>query len=149
MDPEFRKYAPYALLLSGIAIIFSGAYYFVVRKFDIPLQLGLAFIVIGIALFAVLDPEKVRSFFTGRQLKYGSNFVIFSIAVLGILVVTNFLVNKYSSKWDLTEDQDNTLAPETVAALKSLPEKVNALAFFSPQYPIDQADSLLSEFKIE
>ena len=101
MDPEFRKYAPYALLLSGIAIIFSAAYYFVVRKFDIPLQLGLVFIVIGIALFAVLDPEKVRSFFTGRQLKYGSNFVIFSIAVLGILVVANFLVNKYSTKWDL------------------------------------------------
>ena len=75
---------------SGIALIFSAAYYFVVRKFDIPLQIGLAFIVIGIALFAVLDPEKVRTFFTGRQIKYGSNFVIFSIAVLGILVVPIF-----------------------------------------------------------
>jgi ABC-type uncharacterized transport system involved in gliding motility auxiliary subunit len=147
MDQKLRNYAPYGLLLSGISIIFSAAYYFVIRKFDIPLQLGLAFVIVGIALFAVFDPEKVRSFFTGRQLKYGSNFVIFSIAVLGILVVTNFLVNKYSTKWDLTEDQDNTLAPETIAALKSLPEKVNALAFFSPQYPKDQANSLLSNLK--
>ena len=63
MDPEFRKYAPYGLLLSGIAILFSAAYYFVVRKFDIPLQLGLAFIVIGIALICCSRPRKSTIFF--------------------------------------------------------------------------------------
>ena len=90
MNPKLRKYAPIGLLLSGIALIFSAAYYFVVRKFDIPFQIGLTFIVIGIAFYAVFDPEKVRAFFTGRQVKYGSNFVIFYIAVLGIFIVSEF-----------------------------------------------------------
>ena len=135
MKPEWRKYAPIGLLVSLTALIFSAAYYFVVRKFDIPFQIGLTFIVIGIAFYAIFDPEKVRAFFTGRQVKYGSNFIIFTIAVLGILIVVNFLGNKYSTKWDLTEDKENTLAPETIQALKTLPGKVNAIAFFSPQYP--------------
>lgn len=147
MNTELRKYAPIGLVVSLVAFIFSAAYYFVVRKFDIPLQLGLTFIIIGLAAFAVLDPERLRAFFTGRQVKYGSNSVIFTVAILGILVVVNFLGSKNSTKWDLTEDKDNTLAPETIQALKTLPGKVNALAFFSPQYPRTQADALLSNIK--
>jgi ABC-type uncharacterized transport system involved in gliding motility auxiliary subunit len=147
MNSEWRKYASIGLIVSAAAIIFSGAYYFVVRKFDIPLQLGLAFVLVGVAVFAVLDPERVRKFFTGRQVKYGSNFVIFTVAVLGILAVTNFLVNKYSVKWDLTVDQSNTLAPETISAIKSLPDKVTAIAFFSPQFSADQASKLLENLK--
>jgi ABC-type uncharacterized transport system involved in gliding motility auxiliary subunit len=147
MNTEWRKYAPICLIVSLAALVFSAGYYFVVRKFDIPLQVGLTIIIIGIALFAVLDPERVRAFFTGRQVKYGSNSVIFTIAVLGILVVVNFLGYKYSTKWDLTEDKDNTLAPETIQALKTLPGKVSAIAFFSPQTPRTQADGLLSNLK--
>lgn len=147
MKTEWRKYAPICLIVSLAALVFSAGYYFVVRKIDIPLQIGLTFIIVGIALFAVLDPERVRAFFTGRQAKYGSNVVIFTIAVLGILVVVNFLGYKYSTKWDLTEDKDNTLAPETIQALKTLPGKVNAIAFFSPQIPRTQADALLSNLK--
>ncbi len=147
MNPEWRKYAPIGLIVSAAAIIFSGAYYFVVRKFDIPLQLGLGFIIVGLAVFAVLDPERVRVFFTGRQVKYGSNVVIFTVAVLGILTVANFLVNKYSVKWDITEDQNNTLAPETITALKSLPDKITAIGFFTPQYNSIQSLTLLENLK--
>lgn len=147
MKPEWRKFAPICLFVSLAAIVFSGSYYFIFRKLDIPLQIGLAFVIIGIAFFAVLDPEKVRTFFTGRQIKYGSNFLVFAIAVIGILAVVNFLANRYSIKWDLTEDKTNTLAPETIEALKSLPEKVDAIAFFSPQFPKEQAESLLTNLK--
>ena len=147
INPEWRKYAPIGLIVSAAAIIFSGAYYFVIRKFDIPLQLGLGFIIVGLAIFAVLDPERVRVFFTGRQVKYGSNVVIFTVAVLGILTVANFLVNKYSVKWDITEDQNNTLAPETITALKSLPDKITAFGFFTPQFNSAQALALLENLK--
>lgn len=147
MKAEWRKFAPISLILSLAAAVFSIGYYFVFRKFDIPLQISLTLIVVFAAMFAVLDPEKVRSFFTGRQVKYGSNFVIFTIAVVGILVVINYLGYKYSTKWDLTENKDNTLAPETIQALKTLSSPVTALAFFSPQYPHDQANSLLSNLK--
>lgn len=147
MKTEWRKYAPIGLLVSLTAFIFSAAYYFVVRKFDIPFQIGLTFIVIGIAFYAILDPEKVRAFFTGRQVRYGSNSIVLIIAILGILIVVNFLGNKYSTKWDLTEDKENTLAPETIQALKTLSGKVTAIAFFSPQYPREQAEGLLSNLK--
>jgi ABC-type uncharacterized transport system involved in gliding motility auxiliary subunit len=69
------------------------------------------------------------------------------LAFLGILVVVNYLVNQNSKRWDLTEDKQNTLAPETVDTLKSLPQKVEAQAFFTRRISPEQAQGLLDQYK--
>ena len=51
-----------------------------------------AVIILGLAIYGILNPDGVRRFFTGRQVHYGSNTLIMSLAFLGILIVINLLV---------------------------------------------------------
>ncbi len=46
----------------------------------------------------------------------------------------------------MTEDQSNTLAPETVEILKSLPQPVTARAYYTTRMPTDEARKLLERF---
>ena len=68
--------------------------------------------------------SECAAFFTGRQARYGSNAVIMSIAFAGILIIGNVLAYQNPVPVaDLTEDQVNTLAPETLAAIQKLPRE--------------------------
>ena len=104
-------------------------------------------LVVGLALYGILNPAAVRRFLTGRQARYGSNAVIMSLAFVGILVIVNWLVYQNPRKFDLSEGKQHTLAPETIQALDTLPNKVSAIAFYSSQYPSDTARTLLADFK--
>jgi ABC-type uncharacterized transport system involved in gliding motility auxiliary subunit len=105
-------------------------------------------IVLGLAVYAMLEPERVRRFVTGRQARYGSNAVIMILAFTGILIVSNVIAFQNPVPVsDLTEDDVNTLSPELLAALKQLPETVSATAFFSSQMDTQSADKLLSNIK--
>src|ERR1043165_1399932 len=111
------------------------------------LLVSLGLIILGVAVYAILEPDRVRRFFTGRQARYGSNALVMSLALLGILVVGNLLAYQYPKQLaDLTEDQTNTLSPELATVVKSLPQKVTATGFFS-QSSTDTADKLLSRIK--
>ncbi|HJS20895.1 MAG TPA: GldG family protein [Anaerolineales bacterium] len=103
--------------------------------------------ILGIAVYAILEPERVRRFFTGRQARHGSNAIITSLAIVGILIVGNLLAfENPKTIADLTEDNINTLSPELLSAVQALPEKVTATGFFS-QSSTETADQLLSNIK--
>lgn len=105
-------------------------------------------IVLGLATYAILEPDRVRRFFTGRQARYGSNSLIMTLAFLGILIVGNVLAFQNPVKVrDLTEDKVNTLSPELASALETLPQNVTATAFFSQNSSTESAETLLSNIK--
>ncbi len=116
------------------------------------LLISIGLVVLGLAIYAIMEPDRVRRFFTGRQARYGSNAIVMSLAFLLILIFGNVLVRQLvdqNSKltWDLTEDKTNTLAPELTNALETLPEKVTATAFFSSQNSTESAKELLDKIK--
>lgn len=102
--------------------------------------------ILGLALTAFLDPDRVRRFIFGRQLKYGSNAVIMLAAFIGILFFINLIVFQNPRSWDLTENQTNTLAPETKSILHSLPQTVTARAYYSTKADPSPARKLLENF---
>jgi ABC-type uncharacterized transport system involved in gliding motility auxiliary subunit len=105
-------------------------------------------IILGLAVYAIIEPDKVRRFLTGRQARYGSNAIVMSIAFLGILIVGNVLAYQNPVPIaDLTEDKTNTLPPEMINALEALPSKVTATGFFSQNMNIESAEQLLSNIK--
>jgi ABC-type uncharacterized transport system involved in gliding motility auxiliary subunit len=105
-------------------------------------------IILGLAAYAIMEPDRVRRFFTGRQARYGSNALVMTIAFLGILIVGNVLAFQNPKQLvDLTEDNTNTLSPELVAALETLPEKVTATGFFSQASNTESTDQLLNNIK--
>ncbi len=139
-----------AVILGAVAI----GIYLPAKPESIPVWLSISAsaIIVGLALYGLLNPTGVRRFFTGRQARYGSNALIMSLAFVGILILVNVLVNTLASqnpnlRWDTTQDKQNTLAPETIQALATLPDKVTAIAFYSSQTPTDTAKQLLANFK--
>ncbi|MGA9398958.1 MAG: Gldg family protein [Anaerolineaceae bacterium] len=147
MNPKIRKYAVIGLYISLAAALTALGLYIVFRQFNLPLQVALGFIVIGLAVFAIMDPKRAREIFTGRQAKYGSNALVMALAVLGILIIVNYLVFNYNKTWDLTQDKSNTLTQETIDLLQSLPEKVTAEAYFTSQANSDSARATLNQYK--
>ena len=122
MKTEYRRFAPLGLYLAWLAALVSAGLYIVQREFNLPLQISLALIVVGLALYAILDPTRVRESLhrAGRRATAATRWS-WSLAFIGILVVINFLVYKYPKRWDLTEDKQHTLTagndqhPESIA----------------------------------
>ena len=105
-------------------------------------------VILGLAVYAMLEPERVRRIITGRQARYGSNALIMILAFTGILIVGNVLAFQNPVPIsDLTEDDVNTLSPELLAAINQLPETVTATGFFSQQMGTQSAEQLLSNIK--
>ena len=160
MKNDPRRFAPLGLILAGLGFL-TAIGLLVVRAFatfglytppdaellDRILIIAIAVFVVGFAVYALLDPERVRKLLTGRQARYGSNSFILSIAFIGILVVANILAQEYPQRWDVTEDKQHTLAPETIQALQSLPEPVQATAFYSVRMDSGTAGQLMDDFK--
>jgi len=157
---DSKKLAPIGLWISGLALLvgalllavkliaFMGL--FTIQNPNIVnwgLWICLALLVIGPAVFALIDPTRVREFLTGRQARYGSNAVILLIAFIGIFFVINLIVAQNPLQWDWTEDQSHTLAPETLSTLKSLPSPVHAIGFFTANTSSSTAQTLFSDIK--
>lgn len=143
-----KTLAPFGLYLAILAALASIALYIVRQQFDIWLEISLGLIVIGISLYAILDPKHVREVFTGRQAKYGSNTLVMSLAFVGIIIVINFVGDTYTKRWDLTQSQSNSLSSETLDALKKLPSKVTARAYYTSKTSSTSAQALLTNYKI-
>ncbi len=158
--PRASRYAFIGLILAAVGCVATGLLAIVqgtvalqlykpANPATIPqaIAIGAAVLILGLAVYSILNPDGVRRFFTGRQARYGSNTLVMSIAFIGILFVINLLVYQNPKSWDLTEDKHHTLAPETMQALSRLPAKVTAIAFYTSQTPADTAKQLLDNYK--
>lgn len=114
---------------------------------NLALQISIGVLILGLAAYAMMSPDTIRRFLSGRQARYGSNSLILTLAFTGILIAANYIVFNNPKSWDLTEDKSNTLAPETMKILATLPSKVTATAFYSASLDSTSADDLLLKFK--
>lgn len=103
-------------------------------------------IILGLAITAILDPEGTRRFLVGRHAQYGSNSLITFLAFVGILIFVNVLAYQNPKTWDLTEDKTNTLAPETIEILGTLPQPVSARAYYTARTSSEETRKLLDRF---
>jgi ABC-type uncharacterized transport system involved in gliding motility auxiliary subunit len=146
MDSKWRRFAPLGLYLALLAGLTAIGLYFVQREWNLALQISLALFVVGLAVFAILDPGRLRQALTGRQARYGSNALIVTIAVLGILGMVTYLAYKNDKRWDLTEDKVNSLAPETLDTLGKLADKVVVTAYYTKRTNSTQTRLLLDNY---
>lgn len=127
-----RRFAPWAYLLAAAALLAAGVLYVLNRRMDVYVQVLLGATVVLLVAGFLLDPDRVRVFLRGRQARYGGNALVLSLAVLGIVAILNYLAYQNPESWDLTEDQQYTLAPETIDLLGELDQSVNLIGFYSP-----------------
>lgn len=155
MKRDLSRYAPAGLILAGLAAFIAVCVYIVVPKWSVWLQISLVVLVVGLVIYVALAPGQLRQAVKGRRMRYGFNALLMSLAFLGILIVVNYLIfnnakmNPKLTRWDLTENQANTLASETLDALSKLPDVVHAQAFYSPRLNagIDTTRQLLDKYQ--
>lgn len=152
MSNKLRRFAPLGLLLSAIGLVAAIGLFLIQREWNLAVQISIGLVIIGLGIFALLDPERVRKALTGRSARYGSNALVMSVAFIGILVLVSYLVYQDSAqnprRLDLTEDKEFTLTPETLDVLANLEQPVFVQAFYSPERSSDTALNLLEQYKI-
>jgi ABC-type uncharacterized transport system involved in gliding motility auxiliary subunit len=120
-----------------VGLLTAIAVFLVRQQAEAAVYIGLVVAVAGFLGAMVLGRDWLRRAATGRQARYGLNALLAAGALLGILILLNVVVFQHPKSWDLTEDRQYSLAPETIAALKALKTDVRLIGFYSQQ----QADS--------
>ena len=119
------------IILSGAILLLVGLLSFGIlgRMTIFPTIL----ILLGLALFVfflIANFEAVRGALKSRSLKYGTNAMVITIFMIGILVFVNLIAIRHHHRWDLTHAGRFSLSDKTVKVLKGLEEDVLVSAFF-------------------
>jgi ABC-type uncharacterized transport system involved in gliding motility auxiliary subunit len=81
-----------------------------------------------------------------RQMKYGTNTFVLVVVVLLILGAVNYLANRHSKRFDLTEGQRYSLADQTQKVLAGLEDEVT-ITYFQREREMLGGRDRLSEYQ--
>src|SRR5258708_29967146 len=150
MSSSLKRYAPIAVVVGLLGLLAAAGVWLLQRQFNVYVQASLAVGVLGLAVAILLDAGTIQTWAGRRQARYGGNVLVMVLALLGILVVGNYLVAKNTKQWDLTANKVNTLAPETIQALQTLAGPVKAIGFYTSSFASSQttAKNLYEHYRV-
>ena len=132
------------------AVVIGGVLYLAI---DESRDSSITLLIIGVVLLflaLVISPRAVAIFLIGRQGRFGANVVVMTVAFFAIVVLVNFLIDRNTSRFDVTYARKLTLSQQTVDVLKTrLDTPVRANVFFVPgrnTFAKQETEDLLSEF---
>ncbi|MFA6296687.1 MAG: Gldg family protein [Patescibacteria group bacterium] len=94
--------------------------------------------------------KKASNVLGARQTKFGSNTLVLILALLGILILVNYIVRKESGtlRYDMTKNKQFTLSDQTKKVLQNVNDDVNITIFYQTDNPSRaQLQNLLSEYQ--
>lgn len=94
--------------------------------------------------------KKTGQFLGARQTKFGSNTLVLILALLGILILVNYIVRKESGtlRYDMTKNKQYTLSDQSRKVLKNIKDDIKITAFFQSDNPgRAQLENLLDEYR--
>ena len=94
---------------------------------------GLA--LVCLILFFVAHANALKAVSSRRSTKMGVNSLLMVLLLIGILSIVNFLAARHSIRWDLSENQNFSLAPQTHRVIRSLPRDVKITVFTREKDP--------------
>lgn len=98
---------------------------------------------IGLGLLAWLlwlgsQGEGLTRFWGRRSTQEGTNALVATVAAIAIFLLINFLGMRYNTRWDLTENQAFTLAPQTQQVVRELKQPTRLVIFAPTLTPADK-----------
>ncbi len=104
-------------------------------------------IVGGVLLLAsiVLNFKDIIGYFQGRSGRLSANMAVLTVAVLGLIVIANYLGYRHHKRFDLTSEGLYSLSDQTRKILTNLPKDVKVMKF--DQQPDQQLADQMAEFK--
>ena len=109
-----------------------------------PDKLWLVTLLEGLALASLIWAlathfDRLKRFSSQRSTRLGANSALMVALFLAIVGIVNFLAVRHSIRWDFSENQNYTLAPETYRVLRNLPREISVTVFTREKDPGYQA----------
>lgn len=126
----------FPLGIIGIALAVAGmvGYHFAPEKLWLVTSAeGLA--LLCLILFFVMHLESVKAFSSRRSTRMGANSLLMVLFFVAILTIVNFLAARHSIRWDFSENQNFSLAPQTYRVIRNLPRDVKITVFTREKDP--------------
>jgi ABC-type uncharacterized transport system involved in gliding motility auxiliary subunit len=96
---------------------------------------------------AVLDRRRIGAALRGRTVRAASASVGYTLTVLAVVVLVNFLAGRHHRRFDLTENKDFSLSEQTIKVLEGLPREVTVTSFSRETDPgYQKLKDLLEEY---
>ncbi len=128
------RFLAYGVLLLGVLLLLTGLGILLISgEVTRPAQLLLLWGGALVVAFAILEFEAFGELLRTRGVRGGGNILLRGLAVAGILIVLNLLVSRHPITRDLTVNRVNSLSPQTIKLLHSLPDRVDVTAFYTNQ----------------
>ncbi len=86
-------------------------------------------------LFSVVHFGSLKAYSTRRSTRMGANSLLMTLLFISILAIVNFLAARHSIRWDLSENQNFSLSPQTHRVLRNLPREVLVTVFTREKDP--------------
>lgn len=105
-----------------------------------PDKLWLVTLLEGLALASLIWAlathfDRLKRFSSQRSTRLGANSALMVALFLAIVGIVNFLAVRHSIRWDFSENQNYTLAPETYRVLRNLPREISVTVFTRKKTP--------------
>lgn len=137
--------------LGAVALIALGLTVFLMMIYEVrtPLMRASGTVaIITLVAYLVTGGLQQLKFFRSRQFMRGSASTLYTVAIIGILVLVNILAGQTSWRWDVTAEREHSLSDQTISVLRNLEDDVTITAFFPDGSGIKaEVDSLLREYQ--
>jgi ABC-type uncharacterized transport system involved in gliding motility auxiliary subunit len=88
-----------------------------------------------LSMYLVGNWKRLKTFSTQRSTILGFHSILAIVLMIGILVIVNFLVVRHGGRWDFSETQRFSLAPQTFQVLGQLKQDVHIRVFAHERSP--------------
>jgi ABC-type uncharacterized transport system involved in gliding motility auxiliary subunit len=109
---------------------------------DYYLVAGLLLMVIHLAIRA----RDIVSAVGARQVRHGSNTLVFTVTVLAILIGLNYLVSRHDKRWDLTKGKRYSLSDQSRKIASDLKEDIK-ITYFHHKIDMEQGRARLAVYE--
>ena len=118
--------------LSGIVLTAFGliALFFTENALDPYVLIHLALGVVCLAPYLATQGGSFLVSLSRRSTRYGLHATLYSVLLVAVLVLLNFLNTRYHYRWDLTEAKVFSLSPQTNKVLGQLKQDLQIYGFF-------------------
>lgn len=93
---------------------------------------NLSLLIIGLVLLAVsiaFNFGTIVGYFKGRSGRLGANMALLTVAVVGLIIIANFLGYRHHKRFDLTSEGLYTLSDQTKKVISNLQKDVKVIKF--------------------
>ncbi|MCE5301283.1 MAG: GldG family protein [Spirochaetia bacterium] len=135
------------IVIAGIALLVIAALVATVKgEFDLTGYIMAGLGAASLVLYSIVNFERVKGLFTNRATRYGFNAAVYSILVIGAIILAQTIFTIHTKEFDLTKAKRHTLSEQTNMVLKNLKTDVEAYYFYSVRARNTQIEDILKNY---